>query len=74
MTRGFLFAGLLMGCAAAPKKPTLPKEYRAAINVGCFLYALQNTIDDESRNVVAIRCATELGKAYMTTSEARGDE
>ncbi len=66
----FLPLVFVFSCAAP--QAAVSKEYAAAIDVGCFLYGLQNTIDAQSAKQVAGRCTEGMTQLYIKMQAARG--
>lgn len=58
------FLGLLFLASCAAQTATVPSEYMAAMDVGCFLYALDNAPDVASRKLIADRCFEGMKVVY----------
>ena len=65
MTKFIAIGVLLLSSACAHRVAGPPPEYIAAIDVSCFLYAIEHSADDATIKAVHKKCFAGMTKAYM---------
>lgn len=63
----FLF---LVSCAVSTVQ--VPKEYIAAIDIGCLLFGIQNGSEPVERKMITARCSERLVETYIRMKKESG--